>query len=81
MACSAAGMGSIMCRRADSCNVGAGNDSEDRPSYAAAMQSTTTSKEAPMIRKHLTRLTVSVVTASIMVAMFTDVALAGYRGW
>ena len=33
-----------------------------------------------MIRKHLARLTVMVVTASISVAMFADVALAG-RVW
>lgn len=43
------------------------------------MQSITTSKEASVFRKHLTRLTVMVVTASISVAMFADVALATAR--
>ena len=43
------------------------------------MQSLTTSKEAPMFRRHLTRLTVMVVSASITVAMFADAALATVR--
>ena len=43
------------------------------------MQSTTTSKEAPMFKKHLTRLTVMVITASISIAMFADVASATAR--
>jgi hypothetical protein len=43
------------------------------------MQSTTTSKEASMFRKHLTRLTVMVITASTTVVMFAEVALAAAR--
>ena len=41
------------------------------------MHSITTSKEASMYRTHLTRLTVMVITCSMSVAMFADVALAG----
>ena len=43
------------------------------------MQSITTSKEAVMFKKHLTRLIVMVITASITIAMFADVASAGVR--
>ena len=40
------------------------------------MQSTTNRKEATMFRKHLTRLSVMVVTGSILVAMYADLASA-----
>jgi hypothetical protein len=43
------------------------------------MQSTPKPKEAPMLKKHLTRLTLTVVTASITVAILADGALAGIR--
>ena len=43
------------------------------------MQFTTTSKEASMFRKHLTRLSVMVITTSITVAMFAEVASAATR--
>ena len=44
------------------------------------MQSTTTSsKEAAMVKKHLTRLSVMVVTGSILVASFAEISLAGGR--
>ena len=68
-----------LCRDADTCNVGCPNDAEEAPSYSAGMQSTTTSKETSMFRKHLTRLTVMVITASIPVAMFAEVASASIR--
>ena len=45
------------------------------------MQSTTTPKEAVMFKKHLTRLSVVVITGSILVAAFAEIALAAaYRG-
>jgi hypothetical protein len=40
------------------------------------MQSTTTSKETTMFKKQLTRLAVMVVTGSILVATYADLALA-----
>jgi hypothetical protein len=43
------------------------------------MQSTTTSKEAPMFRKHLIRLNVMVITGSILVAAYVEPALAAKR--
>ena len=43
------------------------------------MQSTTTSKEAVMFKKHITRLTVMVITCSILVASFAPSALAGWK--
>lgn len=43
------------------------------------MQSTGSHKEAVMLEKHLTRLTVMVVTASILVASFAELAAAGIR--
>ena len=69
-----------MCRDADRCNVGSGNDTRLDGFQIAAMQSATTHKEAEMFKKHLTRLLVMVITASISVAMFADVALASMRG-
>jgi hypothetical protein len=70
---------SILCRDADSCNVGEPNDAEAEPSYSAAMQSITTSKEASMFRKHLIRLNVMVITGSILVAAYVEPALAAKR--
>lgn len=43
------------------------------------MQSTTTPKEAVMFKKHLTRLTVMVITCSILVASYAPMALAGVK--
>ena len=43
------------------------------------MQSTGSLKEAVVFKKHLTRLTVMVVTASILVASFAELASAGIR--
>ena len=43
------------------------------------MQSTTTPKEAQMFKKHLTRLSVMVITTSIFMAMSADAAFALYR--
>lgn len=47
--------------------------------YSAAMQSTTTPKEAEMFKKHLTRLSVMVITCSILVASFAPMALAAVK--
>jgi hypothetical protein len=41
------------------------------------MQSTTNPKEAVTFKKHLTRLSVMVITGSILVASFAPMALAG----
>jgi hypothetical protein len=43
------------------------------------MQSTASHKEAVMFKKHLNRLTVMVVTGSILVASFAELAAAGIR--
>ena len=43
------------------------------------MQSTGSPKEAVVFKKHLTRLTVMVVTGSILVASFAELAAAGFR--
>jgi len=43
------------------------------------MQSITTPKEASMFRKHLTRLSVMVITCSILFAMSVEIASAGIR--
>jgi hypothetical protein len=43
------------------------------------MQSTGSHKEAVMFKKHLNRLTVMVVTGSILVASFAELAAAGIR--
>ena len=44
------------------------------------MKFDTTSKEASMFRKHLTRLSVMVITGSITIAMYADLASAALRG-
>ena len=44
------------------------------------MQSTTNRKEAEMFKKHLTRLSVMVITGSIIVASFAPIVLAGRNG-
>jgi hypothetical protein len=65
-----------LCRDGDRCNVGTPNDTRSGGFYSAAMQSTTTTKEADMFKKHLTRLSVMVITCSILVASFAPMALA-----
>lgn len=58
-------------------NVGTANDAQYAREHAASMQSTTTRKEALMVKSHLSRLFVMVVTGAIIVASFVPMALAG----
>jgi hypothetical protein len=64
-----------LCRGAGRCNVGERNGTGDEPSYAAAVQSTTTSKEVTMTRSatHLyRRLMILGVTAALFATIVPE---------
>jgi hypothetical protein len=77
--CATAATAGFSCRHPVIRNVGRRTDGVAATGQGWAMQSTICLEEPVMLKKHLTRLTVMVVTGSILVASYAEMALAGIR--
>lgn len=76
--CSTADTDRIICQLANTRNVGAPNDTTLAAQHAQGMLTTTTT-ETPMFRNHLTRLFVTAVSLTVVIAAFAPFASAGMR--